>query len=153
MEEGADIEQRNVVWPKPAVVQSETDKQRTCVPGYILSSRYGAFTARRSLCPCAMHPGDGALLGDFDAAAHVTDQARHSVLQALFLCGRCAIMCHPLTPQMKETPLIRCAHNGHLQAVKLLLAKGADVNSLDLVGREHGCTCQAVLRLPISLRL
>ncbi len=45
------------------------------------------------------------------------------------LCHNCA------TPaQMKETPLIRCAHNGHLQAVKLLLAKGADVNSLDLVG-------------------
>ena len=34
--------------------------------------------------------------------------------------------------QMKETPLIRCAHNGHLQAVKLLMARGADVNSLDL---------------------
>ena len=35
--------------------------------------------------------------------------------------------------QMKETPLIRCAHNGHLQAVKMLVARGADVNALDLV--------------------
>ena len=38
--------------------------------------------------------------------------------------------------QMKETPLIRCAHNGHLQAVKTLMARGASVNALDLV-RYH----------------
>ena len=38
----------------------------------------------------------------------------------------------PGAGQMKETPLIRCAHNGHLQAVKLLMARGADINSLDL---------------------
>jgi hypothetical protein len=46
--------------------------------------------------------------------------------------------------QMKETPLIRCAHNGHLQAVKLLMARGADVNSLDLArppARQPMCPC------------
>ncbi len=33
---------------------------------------------------------------------------------------------------MKETPLIRAAHNGQLATVRLLLDKGADVNSIDL---------------------
>lgn len=35
--------------------------------------------------------------------------------------------------QMGETPLIRCAHNGHLKTVEFLLEHGADVNALDLV--------------------
>lgn len=55
---------------------------------------------------------------------------------------------------MKETPLIRCAHNGHLQAVKMLVARGADVNALDLV-RYHGngyiaqyCAGEAVASCP-----
>ena len=47
--------------------------------------------------------------------------------------------CHPATLpacwlQMGETPLIRAAHNGHLQTVRFLLEKGADVNSVDMVG-------------------
>lgn len=33
---------------------------------------------------------------------------------------------------MKETALIRAAHNGHLQTVRFLLQRGADVDSLDL---------------------
>ena len=36
-------------------------------------------------------------------------------------------------PQMGETPLIRCAHNGHLHTVKFLVELGADVNSVDMV--------------------
>lgn len=35
--------------------------------------------------------------------------------------------------QMKETALIRAAHNGHLHTVKYLLERGADVNAVDLV--------------------
>jgi hypothetical protein len=35
--------------------------------------------------------------------------------------------------QMMETPLIRCAHNGHFQTVKFLVEQGADVNAIDLV--------------------
>lgn len=35
--------------------------------------------------------------------------------------------------QMMETPLIRCAHNGHFQTVKFLVEQRADVNALDLV--------------------
>ena len=34
---------------------------------------------------------------------------------------------------MKETPLSRAAHNGHLQMVRYLVEQGADVNCLDLV--------------------
>lgn len=37
------------------------------------------------------------------------------------------------TLQMKETPLSRAAHNGHLQMVRYLVEQGADVNCLDLV--------------------
>lgn len=40
--------------------------------------------------------------------------------------------------QMGETPLIRAAHNGHLQTVRFLLEKGADVNSVDMVGLRLG---------------
>ena len=36
---------------------------------------------------------------------------------------------------MKDTPLIRAAHNGHLQTVMYLVEMGADVNTLDLVRR------------------
>jgi hypothetical protein len=34
---------------------------------------------------------------------------------------------------MGETPLIRCAHNGHFATVKFLVDNGADVNALDVV--------------------
>jgi hypothetical protein len=36
-------------------------------------------------------------------------------------------------PQMKETPLIRCAHNGHYNTVQYLVEQGTDVNAIDLV--------------------
>ena len=53
---------------------------------------------------------------------------------------------------MGETPLIRAAHNGHFQAVKLLMDSGADVNALDMVrrallgatGSSQGSACSAV---------
>ena len=38
--------------------------------------------------------------------------------------------------QMKETPLIRCAHNGHYNMVKYLVEQGADVNAIDLVREQ-----------------
>ena len=34
---------------------------------------------------------------------------------------------------MKDTALIRAAHNGHLQTVMYLAEQGADLNTLDLV--------------------
>ena len=34
---------------------------------------------------------------------------------------------------MKETAIIRAAHNGHLHTVKFLAERGADVNSIDMV--------------------
>ena len=40
--------------------------------------------------------------------------------------------------QMKETPLIRCAHNGHYNMVKYLVEQGADVNAIDLVREQSG---------------
>lgn len=36
-------------------------------------------------------------------------------------------------PQMKDTPLIRAAHNGHLHVVQYLLEQGADLATMDLV--------------------
>ena len=38
--------------------------------------------------------------------------------------------------QMKDTPLIRAAHNGHLQTVMYLVEMGADVDTIDLVRRQ-----------------
>ena len=47
-----------------------------------------------------------------------------------------------LHTQMKETPLIRAAHNGHLHTVRFLLESGADVNAIDLAsGICRLCTC------------
>ena len=34
---------------------------------------------------------------------------------------------------MKDTPLIRSAHNGHLQTVMYLVSQGADVDTIDIV--------------------
>jgi len=34
---------------------------------------------------------------------------------------------------MKDTPLLRSAHNGHLQTVMYLAEQGADLNTVDLV--------------------
>ena len=42
-------------------------------------------------------------------------------------------------PQMKETPLIRCAHNGHYNTVQYLVEQGADVNAIDLVSLPAYC--------------
>lgn len=33
---------------------------------------------------------------------------------------------------MGESPLIRAAHNGHMQTVKFLVEQGANVNALDM---------------------
>jgi hypothetical protein len=53
-----------------------------------------------------------------------------------------------VAPQMKESALIRAAHNGHLHSVKHLLEAGADVNALDLVRAsamlESSCPVLAV---------
>ena len=38
--------------------------------------------------------------------------------------------------QMGESPLIRAAHNGHLQTVRFLIESGADVNAIDMVRQE-----------------
>lgn len=37
--------------------------------------------------------------------------------------------------QMKDTPLLRAAHNGHLQTVMFLVEQGAALNAVDLVRR------------------
>ena len=49
----------------------------------------------------------------------------------------------PATPPlpsnvMKETALIRAAHNGHLHTVRRLLAAGAVIDAIDLVRGEGG---------------
>jgi hypothetical protein len=37
---------------------------------------------------------------------------------------------------MKDTPLIRAAHNGHLATVMYLVEQGADLNTLDLARQK-----------------
>jgi ankyrin repeat protein len=39
---------------------------------------------------------------------------------------------------MKDTPLLRAAHNGHLQTVMYLAEQGADLNTVDLVRSLEG---------------
>lgn len=51
-------------------------------------------------------------------------------------------------PQMKETPLIRCAHNGHYNAVQYLVEQGADVNAIDLVSKAFLLLGWAPLQIP-----
>lgn len=49
-------------------------------------------------------------------------------------CHRAVLVSSPLArSQMKDTPLIRSAHNGHLHVVQYLLEQGADPATLDLV--------------------
>lgn len=45
--------------------------------------------------------------------------------------------------QMGETPIIRAAHNGHLQTVRFLVENGADVNSIDMVSAGAGAATAA----------
>lgn len=49
------------------------------------------------------------------------------------------VVSHLWTVQMKETPLIRAAHNGHLNVVRFLLDSGADPNAIDLVSLASWC--------------
>ena len=49
------------------------------------------------------------------------------LIHKLYACNIARVL------QMKETPLIRCAHNGHYNMVKYLVEQGADVNAIDLV--------------------
>ena len=55
---------------------------------------------------------------------------------------------------MKETPLIRAAHNGHLHVVRHLLEAGADVNATDLVRavpvRPFVCTSLSLAWAPAA---
>ena len=54
--------------------------------------------------------------------------------------------------QMKESPLSRAAHNGHLHMVQYLVQQGADVNCLDLVGIAllHFAKCKPMCVLMCS---
>ena len=45
---------------------------------------------------------------------------------------------------MRETPLIRAAHNGHLQMVRFLVEQGADVDCIDLVCDSPFCLLQLI---------
>ena len=55
--------------------------------------------------------------------------------------------------QMKETPLLRAAHNGHLQTVMYLVEQGADLNTVDLVrGLESAVVSALLLMLRAPLQ-
>ena len=52
---------------------------------------------------------------------------------------------------MKETPLIRAAHNGHLQMVQFLVQQGADVDCIDLVRGSLFTSLQLAITCAITL--
>lgn len=43
--------------------------------------------------------------------------------------------------KMRETALIRAAHNGHLSVVEHLIQSGADISARDLVGGQPKANC------------
>ena len=58
------------------------------------------------------------------------------VEQRNVVCKHCMtdrVRCDNAALQMKESPLLRSAHNGHLKTVKFLIGQGADVNAVDMV--------------------
>ena len=96
LEEGADIEQRNVV-------------------------REERRAGRGVEAPAAGHRRHRPPPSPFPPASQPTLTLSLS-LPSFFLL---------VLAQMKETPLIRAAHNGHVATVKALLAAGADPAALD----------------------
>lgn len=59
----------------------------------------------------------------------------------------CIVLTATVLMQMKETPLIRAAHNGHLQMVQFLMEQGADVDCIDLVSGLQSISLPAPLQL------
>ena len=78
-----------------------------------------------TLCCLKLEPLLASGSHAFGAAPMVTTCIAHT---------HCQIQCGV---KMKEAPLSRAAHNGHLHMVQYLIQQGADVNCLDLVSRPE----------------
>ena len=74
----------------------------------------------RRACRPSHLPARGACAGGARSIA------RTGLQRSPTLCTRAGFT------QMKDTPLHRAAHNGHLQTVRYLIEAGADLNALDL---------------------
>ena len=93
------------------------------------------------------------MLDDLGANIHAIEGPYGSILQAAAVSGDTKILGHVLDPSRRAdvnlkggefgTPLIAAVAHGHIEAVRMLLRSGADVNTAPVVGR-YGSALNAV---------